>query len=87
MGLYDRIVLPQLYIRRINLTANRLEYGSEQQCSLFLDSREQKEEQAMQLAILDIQKKFGKNAVLKAMDFEEGATARERNRQIGGHRA
>ena len=48
---------------------------------------QQLKEQAMQLAILDIQKKFGKNAVLKAMDFEEGATARERNRQIGGHRA
>ena len=41
----------------------------------------------MQEAVLDIKKKFGKNAVLKGMNFEEGATARERNRQIGGHRA
>ena len=41
----------------------------------------------MQHAILDIQKKFGKNAVLKGMSFEEGSTARDRNRQIGGHRA
>ena len=39
------------------------------------------------LEINNIKKKFGKNAVLKGMNFEEGATARERNRQIGGHRA
>ncbi len=44
-------------------------------------------ERRMQEAVLDIKKKFGKNAVLKGMNFEEGATARERNRQIGGHRA
>ena len=41
----------------------------------------------MQRALIDIKKKFGKNAVLKGMDLEEGATARERNRQIGGHKA
>lgn len=34
-----------------------------------------------------MKQKFGKNAVLKGMSLEEGATARERNRQIGGHRA
>lgn len=44
-------------------------------------------ERRMQEAVLDIKKKFGKNAVLKGMNLEEGATARERNRQIGGHRA
>ena len=41
----------------------------------------------MQQAVLDIQKKFGKNAVLKGMNFEEGATTRDRNAQIGGHKA
>ena len=40
-----------------------------------------------QKAVLEIQKKFGKNAVLKGMSLQEGATARERNGQIGGHRA
>lgn len=41
----------------------------------------------MQLAVLDIKKKFGKNAILKGMNLEEGATTVQRNSQIGGHRA
>jgi len=44
-------------------------------------------EKKMQQAILDLQKRYGKNAVLKGTDFEEGATTRERNNQIGGHKA
>ena len=45
------------------------------------------EERKLQEAMLDIRKRFGKNAVLKGMNLEEGATARERNTQIGGHKA
>ena len=52
-----------------------------------LEKQEIKKEKKMQQAVLDIKKKFGKNAVLKGMNFEEGATARDRNRQIGGHKA
>jgi len=55
---------------------------------------EQEQEQAAlekerkrQQAILEIKKKFGKNAILKGMNFEEGATAKDRNAQIGGHKA
>lgn len=44
-------------------------------------------ERKMQRAMLDIKKKFGKNAILKGMNLEPGATAQTRNRQIGGHRA
>ena len=44
-------------------------------------------EKREQTAIINIRKKFGKNAILKGMNFEEGATTIERNRQIGGHRA
>ncbi len=44
-------------------------------------------EKKMQLAMLDIKKKFGKNAILKGTNLEEGAMARERNKQIGGHKA
>lgn len=40
-----------------------------------------------QRAILEIKKKFGKNAILKGMDLMDGATARERNGQLGGHKA
>ena len=39
------------------------------------------------LQAIDIKKKFGKNAILKGMNFQEGATARERNEQVGGHKA
>ncbi len=44
-------------------------------------------EKKMQKAVLEIKRKFGKNAILKGMNLEEGATARDRNSQIGGHRA
>ena len=58
-----------------------------------LDRQRQQEEEEMererrrQKAILSIQKKYGKNALLKGMDLEEGATTRDRNGQIGGHKA
>lgn len=48
---------------------------------------ERAKERRMQEAVLDIKKKFGKNAILKGLNFEEGATAIERNNQIGGHKA
>ena len=46
-----------------------------------------KKEKKKQRAIIDIKKKFGKNAILKGMSFEDGATAKDRNSQIGGHKA
>lgn len=58
-----------------------------------LEDKEQKEEadlkkeRAIQEAVLSIKKKYGKNAVLKGMNLEEGATTMERNHQIGGHKA
>lgn len=51
------------------------------------EQAELQQEKRMQQAILSIKKKFGKNAILKGMNLEEGATAQDRNRQIGGHRA
>jgi DNA polymerase V len=44
-------------------------------------------ERRMQETVIDIKKKYGKNAIMKGMNLREGATARERNRQIGGHKA
>ena len=49
--------------------------------------KELEREKQMQTAIIDIKKKFGKNAILKGMNFEDGATAKDRNSQIGGHKA
>ncbi len=98
--LFDRIVDPELLIRRLNLSANRvvpeetLTDGLCEQLDLFADLEEEKRRQAeldrerrMQQAVLSIKKKYGKNAILKGMNLEEGATARDRNSRIGGHRA
>ena len=51
------------------------------------DCEEDNTESKLQQTVLHIHKKFGKNALLKAYDFEECATARQRNAQIGGHKA
>jgi DNA polymerase V len=48
---------------------------------------ELKKERRMQETIIDIKKKFGNNAILKGLSFQDGATAKDRNRQIGGHKA
>ena len=103
--LYDRIVNPDLLIRRLNLTTNYVVSESEankntqpQQLDLFTDyealKKQEEEEQAaldkerrLQEAQLAIQQRFGKNAILKGLNFEEGATAIERNATIGGHKA
>lgn len=103
--LYDRIINPDLLVRRITVVASRVVPEREadqkevfEQLDLFTDyqaleqEREQEKqeldkEKRIQKAILDIQKKYGKNAVLRGMNFEEGATTRERNGQIGGHKA
>ena len=51
------------------------------------DAAALKRERSQQEAILLIKKKFGKNSILKGMNLEEGATAKDRNAQIGGHKA
>lgn len=74
------------------------EISNFEQMDLFIDyealekehlqeKKEREKERRIQHAVLDIQKKFGKNAILKGMNFEEGAMTRERNGQIGGHKA
>ena len=62
------------------------DYGArEQQRSEEAETRA--EERAMQEAVLAIQKKFGKNSLVKGMDLKEEATGMDRNKQIGGHKA
>lgn len=51
------------------------------------EKAELEREKRMQNVIVGIKSKYGKNAILKGMNFKEGATARDRNRQIGGHKA
>ncbi|MDD5950677.1 MAG: Y-family DNA polymerase [Bacteroidales bacterium] len=92
-SLFDRIVNKDLLVRRMSVAANHtLPEGSPEtmQLSLF-EAEEKKEDSARerrrQEAILTIKKKYGKNAILKGLNFEEGATQRERNKQVGGHKA
>lgn len=57
------------------------------QVDLFTDTSKLEREKSLQETMLGIKKKFGKNAVLKGTNYLEGATMRERNGQIGGHKA
>jgi DNA polymerase V len=103
MKLYDEIVNPKLLVRRINISVSDVKPEGEEkeifvQTDLFTDSekevQKEKQEKAelgkekdLQKAIISLKKKYGKNAVLKGMNLEEGATAIDRNKQIGGHKA
>ena len=98
LELFDRIVDPMLLVRRVNITANPVsteahEQERPQSFDLFSDMDEQvraaeqeRRERDVQRAILQIRRKYGKNALLKGSNFEEDAMTRERNLQIGGHR-
>ena len=101
--LYERIVNPDLLIRRLTIATNHVvdedsvKHNTDiQQLDLFTDyeemmAKKQQEQQALdkerriQDARLAIKQRFGKNAILKGLNFEEGATAIDRNAQIGGH--
>ncbi len=98
MEIFDRTVEPALLCRRINLTAGRVvpvsmaRSGLEEQLDLFANVEDSAEkqlerEERRQRAMLRIRRKYGKNAILRGMNLLEGATARQRNEQIGGHRA
>lgn len=101
MKLFDRIVDKELLVRRMYIVANHIitENDAEKereyiQLNLFSDTGKQeaeenelKKEKDMQKAILKIKSKYGKNSIIKGMNLKDGATALERNRQIGGHKA
>ncbi len=87
MDLYDRIADPRLLVRRVTLTANRVVDDSYTQLDLFSDPEKLEKEKNLQHAVLEIRKKFGKNALLRGTSLQQGATAIERHGQIGGHRA
>ena len=99
MELYDRVADPNLLVRRITIAACRVipEKKCRKECEqmdLFTDleqkQREQKKlerEKCRQKAVIGIKQKYGKNAILRGMNLQEGATARQRNGQVGGHKA
>ena len=85
--LFDVIANHTWLVRRINITANNTKPISERQPRLFDEDFDSEKEDSLQKARLKIIHKFGKNALLKGVDYEDGATTRERNAQIGGHKA
>lgn len=85
--LYERITDRYTPVHRLSLSFNHVTDEAFRQYDLFTDPEELEKEHRMQKAMLDIKEKFGKNAILKGMDLQEGATAMERNRQIGGHKS
>ena len=87
LSAFDRIADERLFVRRLNLTADNVIALKDIQTDLFTDVSAQEKETSLQSAMQTIQDKFGKNAILKGIDLTEGATARERNEQIGGHHA
>ena len=91
MELFQHIVNPDLMVRRIYVVAAHVfpeEKATGIQLGLFEEMPvDLEKERRQQEAILEIRRRFGKNAILKGMNFEEGATTRDRNNQIGGHKA
>jgi DNA polymerase V len=87
LDIYDKYTDRKLYIRKLNLTVANLTNDGFQQFDMFTDQTQLEREKKMQHAMLDIKKKYGKNAVMKANNLQSKATAIERNGQIGGHRA
>ena len=86
--LFERITNPALTVRRITLNANKVTPDEGiYQVDFFTDTKKLEKEKKLQQAMLGIKNKYGKNAVLKASSYEEGATMRQRNAQIGGHSA
>mgnify|MGYP002622437788 FL=1 len=101
--LFDNIVNPMLTIRRLNVTANKVVplssvHTEAQQLNIFDDpeavERQQQQyrsnaerEQRLQCAELAVKQRYGKNSIFRGTDFEQGATTRERNGQVGGHRS
>lgn len=97
--LFERIINKNLSVRRINISVNNLKNEEEdkkennfQQLNLFTNSEEtvekqkkEKKENNLQQTIIKIKNKYGKNAILKGMNFVDGGTTIERNGQVGGH--
>jgi DNA polymerase V len=85
-------------VAETSLEEKEVKVPSQPQLDLFIDYEKQEQERLkkegqrarerkMQEALLHIKKKFGKNSILKGLNYAEGATAKERNQQIGGHKA
>ncbi len=85
--LYKKITDRKTAIRKVTVSFNNIEKTASEQLNFFSDISEMDRERAKMNTIIEIKKRFGKNAILKGRDITECATLRERNRQIGGHKS
>ena len=85
--LYDRIVDRYTPIRRVNISCNNVSKEEYVQFSFFDDVEALEKERKIQSVVVELKKKYGKDAVLKGMNFNDAATTIERNHQIGGHKS
>ena len=80
-------VAPNLAIRRLNVAFDELVDANDVQPTLFDDDRAEKKAAAVSRAMVDVRRRFGANALMKATSLKEEANGMERNNQVGGHRA
>lgn len=85
--LYDKIMEPHSTIRGVSISCNNVVPEEYIQYSFFTNAEELEKNRKVQKAVISIKNKFGKNAIIKGMNLEEGAKTIERNSQIGGHRS
>ena len=100
LKLFEQIINKDLYVRRVYVIAGNIKRKKEieeqktyEQIDLFTDYEQKKEtekkeqeENTLQETLIKIKNKYGKNSIVKGMNLEEGGTAIERNKQVGGHR-
>lgn len=87
INLYKRIVDPNYPIRQIAISFGNIVNECYEQLDLFADYRQIEKEKRVQESLVTIKNKYGKNAVLKGMNFCNKATQRKRNGLVGGHNA
>lgn len=87
LDLYLKHVDPRMAIRRVNIALGGLVDKGDVQLSLFDDPQEEGKEEAVAQAMVAVRSRFGKNAVFSGTSLLPEANGRERNMQVGGHRA
>ena len=87
MDLFERTTDKQTAIRRLGIDFEDVCDEACEGYDLFTDFNAVEREKRREQAVLDIKDKFGKNSILRAINYMDGATQRERNTFLGGHRA
>lgn len=85
VAVFDKTTAKDVPIRRLGLSCNNIVSEGCEGYNLFTNFEKIEKERSLEHAVLELKDKFGKNCMLRAIDLEEGATAIERNKLVGGH--